>query len=324
MKTMFIIIAIMMLFGLTWVFGALTISKAADFFGYLFVITTSFQGFFIFLFLCVMREDVRDMWRNLLCCGKYKPDKRRNTFSSSTAKRRRTSSTYATSYGGSNDTFKMKKTSLAENTGSEFSQAGSTSLTHDNVPSSSYTQADSNIYSSIAETDLATIHEDESELHCNVHAELNSSAILPNTRVPVSEYSLEPLYAVVENTDSSDSNSINMPSFERSESSADVEETPIAEEENLDAILLQETCKELAPHARMRHAMSRSRLQSTQRLSYEIEIQEVAPHITARRPYKITSLETEQPDIVDEEGGLLHHNETVTDEGTVIANESAC
>ena len=68
---------IMFLFGLTWLFGALTVTgfgsaRASTAFQVLFVICNAFQGFFIFLFFCVFNKDARDLWIELLSCGRYK------------------------------------------------------------------------------------------------------------------------------------------------------------------------------------------------------------------------------------------------------------
>ena len=68
---------IMFLFGLTWLFGALTVTgfgnaKASFAFQILFVICNAFQGFFIFLFFCVFNKDARDLWLKMLSCGHYK------------------------------------------------------------------------------------------------------------------------------------------------------------------------------------------------------------------------------------------------------------
>ena len=49
-------------------FGSATASTA---FQVLFVICNAFQGFFIFLFLCVFNNDARDLWLELLSCGRY-------------------------------------------------------------------------------------------------------------------------------------------------------------------------------------------------------------------------------------------------------------
>jgi len=69
------IAGVMSLFGLTWLFGALTVtgfgdSRASTAFQVLFVIFNAFQGFFFFLFFCVFSKDARDSWLELLpCCG---------------------------------------------------------------------------------------------------------------------------------------------------------------------------------------------------------------------------------------------------------------
>ena len=64
---------IMFLFGLSWAFGALTISAASEAFQYLFAIFTSLQGFFIFLFFCVLGKEARESWLQLLCRGRKLP-----------------------------------------------------------------------------------------------------------------------------------------------------------------------------------------------------------------------------------------------------------
>ena len=66
------IIGIMFIFGLTWLFGALTVDKASLAFQVLFVIFNSLQGFFIFLIFCVLGRDGREHWLEFLFCGRYK------------------------------------------------------------------------------------------------------------------------------------------------------------------------------------------------------------------------------------------------------------
>ena len=58
-------LAIMVLLGLTWVFGAFAIKDAKLVFEYLFCIFNSLQGFFIFIFHCVRRPEVRSKWRGI-------------------------------------------------------------------------------------------------------------------------------------------------------------------------------------------------------------------------------------------------------------------
>ena len=66
------ITGIVFLFGLTWIFGALTISDASLPFQIIFVVSNGFQGFFIFLFFCVFSKDARELWVEFLTCGRYK------------------------------------------------------------------------------------------------------------------------------------------------------------------------------------------------------------------------------------------------------------
>ena len=64
-RVIFSIGGVMSLFGLTWLFAALTFSVTGlrEAFQVLFTIFNSFQGLFIFLFLCVMSSDVREEWK---------------------------------------------------------------------------------------------------------------------------------------------------------------------------------------------------------------------------------------------------------------------
>ena len=77
-KVLIGIAGVMSLFGLTWFFGALTVTgfrdtKASIAFQVLFVICNAFQGFFIFLFFCVFNKDVLKSWLELFSCGCYNP-----------------------------------------------------------------------------------------------------------------------------------------------------------------------------------------------------------------------------------------------------------
>ena len=64
------IMGVMALFGLTWVFGALTVREASTAFQFLFATFNSLQGFFIFLFFCVFGKEGRELWLHVLCCGR--------------------------------------------------------------------------------------------------------------------------------------------------------------------------------------------------------------------------------------------------------------
>ena len=67
------IVGVTALYGLTWLFGAFTIQGASEAFQILFTIFTSLQGFFIFLFFCVFGREARELWLQVLCCGKKIP-----------------------------------------------------------------------------------------------------------------------------------------------------------------------------------------------------------------------------------------------------------
>ncbi len=59
---------IMILMGLTWLFGAFAVSDARLVFQYLFAVCNSLQGFAIFLFYCLSQKNVRDAWRAFVTC----------------------------------------------------------------------------------------------------------------------------------------------------------------------------------------------------------------------------------------------------------------
>ena len=58
--------SIAFLFGLTWIFGALTVLNANQAFQIAFTLVNSFQGFFIFIFFCVLNNEVRLVWVRML------------------------------------------------------------------------------------------------------------------------------------------------------------------------------------------------------------------------------------------------------------------
>ena len=65
--------SIAFLFGLTWIFGALTVVNAKQVFQIAFALTNSFQGFFIFIFFCVLNSDVRLLCTRTLCGKQLAP-----------------------------------------------------------------------------------------------------------------------------------------------------------------------------------------------------------------------------------------------------------
>lgn len=99
-RLLFSIGGIMAIFGLSWLFAIFTFSVTGikDVFEILFTIFTSFQGFFIFLFFCVLNKEARDSWKQVfLYIYKKKAD---SSFLSSSAKH--TTSTAVQSSTGSN------------------------------------------------------------------------------------------------------------------------------------------------------------------------------------------------------------------------------
>ena len=66
------VFGVMSLLGLTWLFGAFTVTGATLVFQVLFAIFNSLQGFFIFLFFCAVNRDARELWKETLSCGHYK------------------------------------------------------------------------------------------------------------------------------------------------------------------------------------------------------------------------------------------------------------
>ncbi|XP_041089254.1 adhesion G-protein coupled receptor G2-like [Polyodon spathula] len=60
------------LLGITWGFAFFAWGAVQLAFMYLFAIFNTLQGFFIFVFHCAAKENVRKEWRRNLCCGKLR------------------------------------------------------------------------------------------------------------------------------------------------------------------------------------------------------------------------------------------------------------
>uniref|UniRef100_A0A8C8SHH2 Adhesion G-protein coupled receptor G2 n=1 Tax=Pelusios castaneus TaxID=367368 RepID=A0A8C8SHH2_9SAUR len=60
------------LLGITWGFAFFAWGPVNLVFMYLFAIFNTLQGFFIFIFYCVAKENVRKQWRRYMCCGKFR------------------------------------------------------------------------------------------------------------------------------------------------------------------------------------------------------------------------------------------------------------
>ncbi|XP_075758340.1 adhesion G protein-coupled receptor E5 isoform X2 [Pelodiscus sinensis] len=76
-------IAQLCILGITWMVGMFQFSQHTLVFSYVFTILNSFQGLFIFLLHCLLKQQVRDEYRRWLCCGRLKERTKYSEFSSS-------------------------------------------------------------------------------------------------------------------------------------------------------------------------------------------------------------------------------------------------
>ena len=161
---LFISIAgIMLLFGLTWLFGALTVTglrdtTASTAFQIIFVICNAFQGFFFFFFFCVFNKDARDLWLELLSCGRYQ------------SKRLHSSQVKYARSGGNANLEKAKTTSTVLTNPSLVSPITSESGYTSNIDDNSKEERDTDIpLTTVAEQEkeklLVVSLEDDPEVH---------------------------------------------------------------------------------------------------------------------------------------------------------------
>ncbi|XP_077346553.1 adhesion G-protein coupled receptor G4 [Lithobates pipiens] len=67
-------LSLVFLLGITWGFAFFAWDPVRIAFMYLFAIFNTLQGFFIFVFHCLIKENVRKHWRMYLCCGRCQLD----------------------------------------------------------------------------------------------------------------------------------------------------------------------------------------------------------------------------------------------------------
>lgn len=64
--------AVMVLLGVTWVFGPFAVNEAKLVFNYIFCVLNSLQGFLIFIFRCLFNPEARMAWILLMKSGEFK------------------------------------------------------------------------------------------------------------------------------------------------------------------------------------------------------------------------------------------------------------
>ncbi|XP_077092321.1 adhesion G protein-coupled receptor G4a [Siphateles boraxobius] len=67
-----VVASLTFLLGLTWMLAFIAWGPAKTPLLYLFSLLNSLQGFFIFLFYCLMKDNVRKQWKIHLCCGRFR------------------------------------------------------------------------------------------------------------------------------------------------------------------------------------------------------------------------------------------------------------
>ena len=194
------ITGVMFLFGLTWLFGALTVTgfgsaAASTAFQVLFVILNAFQGFFIFLFFCVLSKDAREAWLNLISCGRhlsksYHPSQAKYASSGASAKVKTAStgfsdSTLTYSKGGYNsstdDLVKERYTDIPLTSAAEQEKEKPSVVIFNKIPSVATFKDDPEIHETNVDTDekvdlgSSEVKEKEQELEKSNNSEERAS-----------------------------------------------------------------------------------------------------------------------------------------------------
>ena len=79
---------ILILVGITWMFGFFAVADARLVFHYMFAVCNSLQGFAIFIFYCVIQKKVRECWWALLTCNLRSLQKSKSLYTDSYDRRR--------------------------------------------------------------------------------------------------------------------------------------------------------------------------------------------------------------------------------------------
>ena len=91
------VISVMILLGLTWMFAFVTFNdRGGEAMQYIFTILNSLQGFFIFVFYCLINTEAQKAWKNVLPCFKVKGKHKR--FSNKSSEQRTGSNTRPSSF----------------------------------------------------------------------------------------------------------------------------------------------------------------------------------------------------------------------------------
>ena len=70
-KTLITVVWLVVLFGLGWIFGLLTIRQVSVVSKYIFVIINGFQGLYFFFFICLLQKEARDFWAHIITRGRF-------------------------------------------------------------------------------------------------------------------------------------------------------------------------------------------------------------------------------------------------------------
>lgn len=159
-KTLVSIVSIMVMYGLSWVFGVFSIAQATVVVQWLFLIFNTTQGFCLFLFFCVIGEDGRNEWRTLLGCKKKEDNKKSNV-----------STIHNRPY-----TSRTKQTTVMYNRGATSSARISESVVSD----SSMHEDTQTVPSKTVPLELPTIQEDDKNLLiCNEEVPVDTTVEKP-------------------------------------------------------------------------------------------------------------------------------------------------